>query len=121
MVQFFIPEVDVDRQEDVYAALLHGAGSTPDISSRRIYSMTWSHHEVEITATVGESLLVREAVSAERKVKKRLERIPRLWEDRVSAILLAVGLGIVFHEVTNGIWQRLMLTGVPSIIVYFES
>lgn len=119
MPRFFIPHIDADKQEAAYAELAQMVGTVTANLERRVYSIVWTHDNVEWTATVGEQLRGIATIVQGRGRDKRERRVPRSTDDTVLAIFEGVPF-LIAHDNKSRIWNVPILAGEPITVVRFD-
>lgn len=119
--KFFIP--NSDDYEKHYSELASFCKSTPQPPGCRIYSISYTSHGQDWTATVGERLNGVEVKTKRRGTQYREDK-KRLGD---SATVLAIFSGIPYVVVTDAqpigntrsAWANPFMAGQPTNIIYF--
>lgn len=119
MPGFFIPFVDLEKQEEAYRQIAEFVGAAPRPADNRIYSMTWRHDGVVWTATVGETLRGIETVVTGNRQNRRERQVPRSTSDTVLAVFPG-SPGLIAHDNKSRYWNMPILTGEALEVVSFD-
>jgi len=120
MPSFFVPHIDPEKHEEIYAELAQIAQRAVPLAGSRIYSITFRHNGETWTATVGETLKGTR-IHTKGRGRTRIEReVPVRDGSTVMAIFPGVPF-MVWHDGASRHWTNPFMAGEPSSITYFTS
>ena len=129
--EFFVPYVEAEQSEQIYATLAELASRTVPPLNARVYSITFHHDGVEWTATVGEQLHgIERRQSRKQRAQSRQTGLhcETVRHHSDPAEVLAIFAGVPFIVVTNArigdgrgsAWVNPFMAGKPNSVSRFR-